>query len=139
MMRRWSLRTRFVAAASLCMLPLLAVVLFVINQSLEHSRNQIIETETAMSAVVAQGINQTLMENQQVLTDLAATEQVRSMNADTAGEALSQWKQVRPNLYGLFLAAPDGSFVTAVGADPGTVASSYYERSEEHTSKLQSL
>jgi signal transduction histidine kinase len=127
MMRRWSLRTRFVAAASLCLLPLLAVVLFVIDQSLEHSRNQIIETETAMSAVVASGINETLMENQLVLTDLASTEQVRSMNKSSAQEELVTWNRVRPNMYGLALVAPDASTVAFSGVNPEAALSSYYE------------
>jgi signal transduction histidine kinase len=127
MMRRWSLRTRFVVAASLCMLPLLAVVLFVIDQSLEHSRNQIIETETTMSAVVAQGISETLNENQMVLTDLASTEQIRSMDPAAAKPELAQWRRVRPNMYSLVLTAPDGSMLAVDGVDPEPAISTYYE------------
>ncbi|MFL5758249.1 MAG: ATP-binding protein [Thermomicrobiales bacterium] len=125
MMRRWSLRTRFVAAASLCLLPLLVVVLFVIDQSLEESRDQIIETETSMSAVVAQGINATLIENQSVLTDLASTEQVRSMQAASAKEELDQWLRVRPSMYGLILTSPEGTTMATAGANPESSISSY--------------
>jgi signal transduction histidine kinase len=118
MMRRWSLRTRFVAAASLCLLPLLAVVLYVLDQSLDQSRDQIIETETAMSAVVASGINETLIDNQIVLTDLASTEAVRSMDPKDAQIELVRWGQARPNMYGLSLISPDLNVVAFAGADP---------------------
>jgi two-component system, NarL family, sensor histidine kinase DegS len=117
MMRRWSLRTRFVAAASLCLLPLLAVVLYVLDQSLDQSRDQIIETETAMSRVVAQGINQALIENQEVLTGLASTEAIRSLKPDAAKRELAQWSRARPNMYGLSLISPNTEVVASAGVE----------------------
>jgi signal transduction histidine kinase len=127
MMRRWSLRTRFVAAASLCLLPLLVVVLYVLDQSLEQSRDQIIETEIAMSAVVATGINVTLDENKSVLTDLASTEAVRSMDEVAAQPVLAQWYRARPSMYGLSLTLPDTNTLTFAGIEPTNMPPSYYQ------------
>jgi signal transduction histidine kinase len=127
MMRRWSLRTRFVAAASLCLLPLLAVVLYVLDESLDQSRDQIIETEIAMSEVVAKGINETLDENKTVLTDLASLESVRSMNEAAAQQELGQWWRARPNMYGISLTKPDKETLTSAGIEPGQMPISYYQ------------
>ncbi len=83
------MRTRFVAAASLCLLPLLGVILYILDQSLSNSRDQLYETEVAFAEVVSRGINQTLQENQDVLTSLSANPAVLSMEQTQAGEVLA--------------------------------------------------
>lgn len=115
MTRRWSLRTRFVAAASLCLLPLLGVVLFVLDQSLEHTREQLLDTEDAVAAVVAQGISGTLIENEAVLTDLATNSSVRDMIAAQAQDRLNQFKRNRPAVVGTVLIDANNAIVTAAG------------------------
>lgn len=115
MTRRWSLRTRFVAAASLCLLPLLGVVLFVLDQSLEHSREQLLDTEDAVAAVVAQGLSGTLAENQTVLNDLATYESIRNLDAEQAQERLNQFKRNRPAVLGAFLVDANATIVTSAG------------------------
>ncbi len=117
--RRWSLRTRSVAAASLCLLPLLGVVLFILDQSLENSRNQVFETQFAFAEVVSRGITQTLTENQEVLTTISADSRIKSMNPAEAQEVLAQAKELRPSLTGLFLLDPQKNIVAfAGGVDP---------------------
>lgn len=115
MTRRWSMRTRFVAAASLCLLPLLGVIFYILDQSLTNSRDQLYETEVAFAEVVSRGINQTLQENQDVLTSLAATPAVLSMDKTPAGEMLAQAKELRPSLAGLFLLDPQQNVITYSG------------------------
>ncbi|HET8522446.1 MAG TPA: ATP-binding protein [Thermomicrobiales bacterium] len=116
MTRRWSLRTRFVAAASLCLLPLLGVVLFVLDQSLEHSQEQLLDTEVTIADTVAQGLSITLADNESVLSNLAASEQVRAMNAPATQDRFNQVIRLRTNIYGLFLADPTGTIVTSAGS-----------------------
>ncbi len=116
MTRRWSLRTRFVAAASLCLLPLLGVVLFVLDQSLEHSQDQLLDTEVTIADTVAQGLSITLADNESVLTNLAASEQVRAMNAPATQDRFNQVIRLRTNIYGLFLSDPTGAIVTSAGS-----------------------
>ena len=82
--RRWSLRTRFVAAAALCLLPLIGVALFVINSTLQHSRDQILDTEFAVSDVVSQGLIGVINDNETILTTLAQHPRVRGMTATSA-------------------------------------------------------
>src|SRR5438270_8680205 len=77
--RRWSLRTRFVAAAALCLLPLIGVALFVINSTLQHSRDQLLDAEFAVSDVVAQGMAGVINDNEMLLTNLAQNPLVRGM------------------------------------------------------------
>jgi signal transduction histidine kinase len=109
------MRTRFVAAASLCLLPLLGVVFYILDQSLSNSRDQLYGTEVAFAEVISRGINQTLQENQDVLTFLSSNAAIRSMNETQATEALGQAKELRPSLAGLFLLDPNQKVVSYSG------------------------
>ena len=121
MTRRWSMRTRFVAAASLCLLPLLGVIFYILDQSLSNSRDQLYETEVAFAEVVSRGINQTLQENQDVLTSLSANPVVSAMDPAQASEVLAQAKELRPTLAGLFLLDPQQQMVAySGGIDPAS-------------------
>ena len=122
MTRRWSFRTRFVAAAALCLLPLIGVVLFLLDQSFDHSRQQLTEAEFAISDVVSQGLTATLDENQLALQDLAENPDLQSMIATQAQDPLDQLRRARPSLTGLFLLDPEKNVVTiAGGIDPTSV------------------
>lgn len=113
------MRTRFVAAASLCLLPLLGVVFYILDQSLSNSRDQLFETELAFAEVVSRGINQTLQENQDVLTSLAANSAIRSMDKEQADVVLGQAKELRPGLAGIFLLDPEQNVISySGGIDP---------------------
>lgn len=124
MTRRWSMRTRFVAAASACLLPLLGVILFVLDQSLANNRAQILDNETAISNVVAQTLSQTLEDSKMLVTDLAQEPTITSAGAANAESAkavqtvFNNAMKYRTSLKGLFLLRPDGSPVTSFGADP---------------------
>lgn len=119
MTRRWSFRTRFVAAAALCLLPLLGVSLFLLDQSLQNSREQLVDTEFTITDVVSQGLSATLNENQIALEDVAEDSLVRGMIATQAQNPLDQVRRARPNLNGLFLLNPANEVVTKVGGiDP---------------------
>jgi len=116
MTRRWSFRTRFVAAAALCLLPLIGVVLVLLDQSLQHSRDQLVDTEFTIADVVGQGLTATLNENQLALQDLAEDPAIIGMNATDAQDPLNQVRRSRPSLNGLFLLSAD-----QVGADRSVV------------------
>lgn len=119
MTRRWSMRTHFVAAASLCLLPLLGVVFYILDQSLSNSRDQLYGAEVAFAEVVSRGIKQTLQENQDVLTFLATNPSVRSIEKDQADVVLGQAKELRPSLSGFFLLDPERNVVSySGGIDP---------------------
>ncbi|HEY7033272.1 MAG TPA: cache domain-containing protein [Thermomicrobiales bacterium] len=118
------MRTRFVAAASACLLPLLAVVLFVLDQSLNNSRDQLLDNEIAISNVVAQTLSQTLEDSQMLVTDLAqepAVTSANAANADSIKGAQSVFinaMKYRSSLKGLFLLGSDGRPVTSYSIDP---------------------
>jgi signal transduction histidine kinase len=122
MKRHWSFRTRFVLTATLCLIPLLVVLVYVMQQSLAESREKTIENEVSIGNVIAKGVAQTLSDNVNVLTDIATIEDVREMDAKGAGLTLDQYKRSRPSLYGIMLVAPDHSIVaTAGGIDSAAV------------------
>lgn len=113
------MRTRFVAAASACLLPLLGVVLFVLDQSLDNSRDQILDNEIAISNVVAQSLSQTLGESQGLLTELSKDPSVSSPNPENSAQTLfANAMQFRTSLKGLFLIGPNGSQLTYYPLDP---------------------
>lgn len=119
MTRRWSFRTRFVAAAAICLLPLVGVVLFLLDQSFQHSRDQLIETEFTVADVASQGLTATLDENQRALEELSDDPFVQGMLAPQAQDPLDQLRRARPSLTGLFLLDPEKNVVTiAGGIDP---------------------
>lgn len=109
------MRTRFVAAASLCLLPLLGVVFYILDQSLSNSRDQLYGTEVAFAEVISRGINQTLQENQDVLTFLSANPAIRSIDKEQADVVLGQAKELRPSLAGLFLLDPNQNVIAYSG------------------------
>ncbi|CAN5587752.1 hypothetical protein BH23CHL5_BH23CHL5_20160 [soil metagenome] len=119
----WSLRTRFVAAASLCLLPLLGVVLYILDQSLENSRDQVYETQVAFAEVVSRGLTQTLNENKDVLTTVSADTNIRAMDPARSQEVLAQARELRPSLTGFFLLDPAQNIVAySGGIDPDQFA-----------------
>jgi signal transduction histidine kinase len=109
------MRTRFVAAASLCLLPLLGVVLYILDQSLENSRDQVYDTQFAFAEVVSRGVTQTLNENRDVLTSIASQSDIQQMDGARSSEVLAAATELRPSLTGLFLLSPDQSVVTYTG------------------------
>lgn len=115
MRRRWSLRTRFLLAASACLVPLLVVVAYVLYQSLEHSRDQLIDVQTAVGEVVATGLESTLGENAEVLTGLAADDGVQSLSATASADPLSAAIKNRRSLLALFLADGNGNIIASTG------------------------
>jgi signal transduction histidine kinase len=118
------MRTRFVAAASACLLPLLGVVLFVLDQSLNNSRNQILDNDIAISNVVTQTLAQTLEDSKMLVTDLAQEPEItaaNSANAESVKAAQTVFinaMKYRASLKGLFLLGPDGRPVTSYSIDP---------------------
>ncbi|CAN5450502.1 hypothetical protein BH09CHL1_BH09CHL1_09220 [soil metagenome] len=115
MKRHWSFRTRFVLTATLCLLPLLVVLFYVMQQSLDESREKTIENEVAIGNVIAKGVAQTLQDNVNVLTDIATNDDVRSLGTDTSGQTLAQYKRARPALYGIILVSPDHKVIASAG------------------------
>lgn len=126
MTRRWSFRTRFVAAAALCLLPLVGVVLFLLDQSFENSREQLIETEFTVADVVSQGLTATLDENQRALEDLSDDPFVQAMIPTEVQEPLDQLRRARPSLSGVFLLDPEKNLLTFTGGiDPTPLLSQF--------------
>ncbi|MGI8643575.1 MAG: cache domain-containing protein [Thermomicrobiales bacterium] len=123
MRRHWSLRTRFLLAASACLVPLLVVVAYVLYQSLEHSREQLIDVETAVGEVVQTGLESALAENADVLTGLAADDGVQRLSEQASAEPLSAAIKNRRYLLALFLIeqtsdATSGSDIVAFTGPP---------------------
>ena len=122
MSRRVSLRARFVLVALACLLPLLAVVLFVLDRSMDHARDQLLDTEVATAQVVAGALASTLDENQAVLEQMAGLEEMRQPGPAT-GEVLGQFRRARLDLYGFFLVDPEGRLTATSGLDASQIPS----------------
>lgn len=115
MRRHWSLRTRFLLAASACLVPLLVVVAYVLYQSLEHSRDQLIDVQTAVGEVVQTGLESALGENTEVLTNLAADDGIQRLSEQASSEPLSAAIKNRRYLAALFLVDQTSDFVAFTG------------------------
>lgn len=120
--QKWSLRVRFLLIAGACLLPLLGVTIYVLSQSLEHSRAQLLDAEVATAEVVAQVLRTMLDDNGRVLQELANTERVRTLDPVQSSEVLDQFKRARPNLYGLFILDADRNLISVAGLEPSTFA-----------------
>lgn len=77
----WTLRTRFVVAAIICLLPVLAVAGYVLLQSLENSQEQLIDTEVSVSETVRSGLQTALQDNTDALVLLANDPDVQAFVA----------------------------------------------------------
>jgi len=93
----------------------LGVVFYILDQSLSNSRDQLYGTEVAFAEVISRGINQTLQENQDVLTFLSANPAIRSIDKEQADVVLGQAKELRPSLAGLFLLDPNQNVISFSG------------------------
>jgi signal transduction histidine kinase len=122
-----------VLAALACLLPLVGVVFFILVQSLEHNRNQLVDAERTLAVSVSQQLVQTLEENQDVLEGLAAMDSVRSYAAGTSDEAeelqvdgtFSITNQARPHVRGIFLVNAQGEYLIRPALDPETVGDQF--------------
>ena len=122
--QKWSLRVRFLLIAGVCLLPLLGVTFYVLTQSLEHSRAQLLDAEVATAEVVAQMLKTTLDDNGRMLAELANSAGVQSLVRSTASEQLDQFKRARPSVYGLFLFDDQRAMVAFAGLDPAAFSQS---------------
>jgi signal transduction histidine kinase len=120
--QRWSLRVRFLLIAGACLIPLLGVTIYVLSQSLEHSRAQLLDAEVATAEVVAQMLGTMLDDNGQVLRELANSEPLRELHPIRSGEVLDQFKRARPNVYGLFILNAERDLIAVAGLEPSTFA-----------------
>ncbi len=120
--QKWSLRVRFLLIAGACLLPLLGVTIYVLSQSLEHSRAQLLDAEVATAEVVAQVLRTMLDDNGRVLAELANSERVRELDPTRSSEVLDQFKRARPNIYGLFILDSDRNLISVAGLEPSTFA-----------------
>jgi signal transduction histidine kinase len=123
MIRRLSMRTRFVLMALICLVPLLFATYYVIQGSLNESRDKTIENEVAIAEVIAANVTQALDEHVTVLTDIASTDAVRTLNAEIAQATMGQFLRARPGLYGIMLIeAENQSVITSSGnLDPDEI------------------
>ncbi|MBA2518388.1 MAG: HAMP domain-containing protein [Chloroflexia bacterium] len=115
---RWSLRVRFLLIAGACLLPLLGVTIYVLSQSLEHSRAQLLNAEVATAEVVAQVLRATLDDNGRMLIELANTERIRQLDATRSRAVLDEFKRARPSVYALFLLDAERDLIDFAGLDP---------------------
>lgn len=97
------------------MLPLLGVLLYVMQQSLDNSRERTIQNEVTIGNVIAKGVAQTLDDNVAVLTDIASIDYVRALKTDESTTALAQYKRARPSLYGMILVDPEHKVIASAG------------------------
>ena len=138
MIATWSLRTRIVVLALVAMLPILAVVSYIVYQSLQNNLDQLIETEVFVSDTVAQGLETTFDDNLSVLRLLATSDPIlatigisngtitsdgTTSNASVSA-ATGSFQDVfdyRRNVNGLFLINQRGEVIVRGGTvDPGT-------------------
>ncbi|MDQ3410638.1 MAG: hypothetical protein M3509_00820, partial [Chloroflexota bacterium] len=115
---RWSLRVRFLLIAGACLLPLLGVTIYVLSQSLEHSRAQLLNAEVATAEVVAQVLRATLDDNGRMLIELANTERIRQLDATRSRAVLDEFKRARPSVYALFLLDAERDLIDFAGLNP---------------------
>ncbi|HEV2529959.1 MAG TPA: ATP-binding protein [Thermomicrobiales bacterium] len=98
MIGTWSLRTRIVVLAMVSLLPILAVVAYIIYQSLENTLDQMIETEIFISDTVAQGLETTFEDNSSVLQLLATSDPILDTIAISNGTVPADPARVNANI-----------------------------------------
>jgi len=117
--QRWSLRARFVLVAAACLLPLLGVVVFILQQSLGNGRTQVLDAQRAAAEVVAQVLGSTLHDNEQVLQELSSEPAVQRLDPAASTAVLGVFRRARPNsVYGLFLIGNDQRIIATAGLEP---------------------
>ncbi len=119
--RSWSLRTRFLLAALVCLLLLGSVSGYILFKSLENNKDQLIDTETTISHVVSETLQASLTENLGVVSTLASQAEVQSLIASRAQPAIVKAAEVRQSIGGLMLLemppGGDPRVVTTAGVD----------------------
>lgn len=118
MLRRLSLRSRLIAFAAACLLPLFVLFIFFLVETVDAGREQVLDAQTATAEVVASVLASTLADNQKVLQELSSIDKVRKMEPGPAMDTLQQFNRAHPNLYGLFLFDHDAKLVSSTGLDP---------------------
>jgi signal transduction histidine kinase len=116
MTQHWSLRTRFVIFAIACLIPLLIVVVFFLDRSIERNSEELVNSETTLSTLVNQTLTNYLNANyrsMEVIANIPAM--VSQDDPERINAILGEARTFRPELSGIFLINNDDIVVGESG------------------------
>jgi signal transduction histidine kinase len=117
-----SLRTRFIAFAVICLIPLLIVVVFFLDRSADRSNQEVINSEATLASLVSQSLTNYLNLHFQTIERLASVPSIQSQeDIDEVNGTLGQARTLRSDMSGVFLVNPEGDLVAESGTDADLV------------------
>jgi len=120
--RRWSLRTRFVLFALACLIPLLVVVFFFLDRSIDRNTELLLNNEYTIAGMVDSSLSGYFDRNVTALENLSQVPAVTELNAPEVNTLLGQASTVRPEMTALFLVNDQIQLVgSSGGTQPGSL------------------
>lgn len=122
MRRPFSLRTRFMAFSLVCLIPLLIVIIFFLDRSVDRSNQEVISSEATLSSLVTQSLTNYINLHFQTIDRLASVPAIQSQESnDEVNRILGEARTLRPDMSGVFLVNPEGDIVAESGTDADLV------------------
>lgn len=119
--RRWSLRTRFVLFALASLIPLVVVVYFFLDRSVDRNSQLLIDNEYTIAGMVDSSLSGYLDRNVTALENLSQVTAVTELDSDNVNTLLGEANTVRPEMTSLFLVNDQLQLVGSSGnLQPGT-------------------
>lgn len=120
MTQQWSLRTRFVMFAAACLIPLVIVVVFFLDRSVQRNSEELISSETTLSNLVNQSLTNYLNANYSAMAVIAQRPEIVSQDdTDEINAILGEARTFRPELSGIFLVDSEARVLGQSGIDTG--------------------
>ena len=118
MTQHWSLRTRFVLFAAACLIPLVSVVVFFLDRSIDRNSEELINSETTLANLVNQSISNYLNGNFRAMEMIATHPEIVSQDdADEIDTILGEARTYRPDVSGIFLVNSESDLLGQSGID----------------------
>jgi signal transduction histidine kinase len=122
MIRRLSLRARFLTFALITLIPLAIVVIFFLDRTADRSYQEVVDSESTLSTLVSQSLVTYVSSHFQTIDRLASIPAVQVQDdPDEVNRILGEARTLRSDMSGVFLVSPNGEVVAQSGTDPQTI------------------
>jgi len=109
--------------ATACLIPLIGVVLFFLDRSIQRNTDQIINSENTIAALTSQNMTGYMNGVVDTLDKIASRPEILSLNRDESPTTLALARDVRADVAGLLLVDATGTLVSTSGPSASLLSS----------------
>lgn len=114
----WSIRNRFLLFSFLCLVPIAALIIYLIDEIDTRSNEEVIASEATLSTLVSGSLTSYLTTTFRALENISnITTIIQQEDPDAINAVLGQARTFRPDQAGLFVISAEGEVIGQSGTD----------------------